>query len=108
MSLASRRVLFADSARNDLRNIRLHLEEYDNSYSTDIAARTISDLVSKIYEIAAKGLTGSRRSFAPEHVRAFPYKRHCFYFTIDDETLTLLRVLGQSQDVEEIIFDPYE
>ncbi len=102
----NRRVIFASSARDDLRNIRVHLDSYDEMNFTEIAQRTVSDLVTKIYNLAEKGVAGSRRSFIPEHVRAFPYKQYCFYFTIEGDTLTLLRVLGQRQDVENITFDP--
>ena len=89
------------SAENDLYSMRLHLEVH----SPETARSTILDLNRKIHDIAAKGLTGSKRRHAPEHVRALPYKKHCFYFTVDNGTLTLLRVLAQRQDVDDIIFE---
>lgn len=69
------------------------------------AERCVGELAAKIFDIARKGLTGSTRSFLPPHVKAFPYKGRCFYFTIDDDVLTVLRVLGSAQDETDIAFD---
>lgn len=42
--------------------------------------------------MAQLGITGSPRDFIPGF-RAFPYRKRCFYFFIDDDKLSVLRVL---------------
>ena len=66
----------------------------------------VADLLTKFYELASKGVEGSRRGFLPEELRAFPYKSHCFYFVVDNGTLTLVRVLSQRENVDDIEFLP--
>jgi len=100
VTLTPRTVLITHPAEADLMRIYLHLEALD----PDAAQRTIADLNLKIFDVARLGLTGSSRPFVPADVRAFPYKRYCFYFTINDDSLILLRVLHHAQDVDTIIF----
>ena len=100
MTHKSRRVIITAHARADLIIHRKHIEVL----SPDTARATIIDLVRKFHDIAAKGLTGSKRLWAPEHIRAFPYKKHCFYFRVDNGTLTLIRVTAHRQDVREMDF----
>ena len=101
MAPKKRTVVRTQSAENDLYGIRLHLE----MHSPETARNTILDLNRKIHDIAAKGGSGSKRMHVPAYVRAFPYEKHCFYFTANTGTLTLLRVLAQRQDVDDIIFE---
>ncbi len=104
MTLKPRSVIRTQASDDDLYRIRLHLEDT----APDTAYTTILDLNRKIHDIAGKGLTGSKRLFLPDHIKAFPYKKHCFYFTVNNGTLTLLRVLAQKQDTADIIFEADE
>lgn len=104
MALKKRTVVRAQSAEDDLYQLRLHLEDQ----SPDTVRSTILDLNRKIHDIAAKGITGSTRPWAPEHVRAFPYKAYCFYFTVDNGTLTLLRVRAHAQSIDDLDFQQNE
>ena len=104
MSTHKRIAIVTQQARADLIAHRKYIEDKD----PDAARRLIINLVQKIHDIAAKGLTGSKRLFLPDHIKAFPYKSHCFYFTVNNGTLTLLRVLAQKQDTADIIFEADE
>ena len=101
MSIKRRRVRLTDVARRDLRQQADFIRQRDD----DAAISFIQDLISKIYQLAATGVTGSGRSFLPTHVRAFPYRGRCFYFTVDNVTFTVLRVLHSAQDVKAIVFE---
>ena len=38
----------------------------------------------KLTGTVPSGVEGCARSFLPSHVRAFPFEKHCFYFTVDN------------------------
>jgi len=97
----SRRVVVTAQARADLIAHRKYIEESNPDRARDI----VVGLVRKFHELAAKGVTGSTRSWAPDYVRAFPYKGYCYYFTVDDDALTLIRVRAQAQSLEDLEFD---
>lgn len=64
----------------------------------DAAVRFIRDLTQQIDKLASLGITGSPRDWIKTGLRAFPYRKRCFYFRIEDKHLILLRVLHGSQD----------
>jgi len=99
--LKSRKVRLTGPARQDLYRHRLTLEAID----ADHAEARIFALSAKFFELADKGVTGSTRWYAPDYVRAFPWKKYCFYFRVDNGTLTLLRVLAQRENITEIAFE---
>ena len=104
MTLISRKVVVSGPAGRDLQN----LYEFARQFDEQTAHRLVKKLVDEIIDLARKGVEGSSRSFLPAHVRAFPFEKHCFYFTVDDEKLTLLRVLHGSQSTSDIAFDPQQ
>ena len=85
-----------------MRNLSKYVRQFDEA----AAKRLIEDLVQKMHHIAHIGVTGSTRPFLPSGVRAFPYRSWCFYFTVDDETLFVVRVLGGDQDTSDVVFLP--
>lgn len=100
MTLKSRRSELTETARRDLRA----LAEYVRQFDEGAAERLIADLVRELHHIARIGVTGSTRPFLPDGVRAFPYRNWCFYFTVDDEKLSVVRVLRGAQDSESSVF----
>lgn len=104
MTLRQREVRLTRAARNDLRRIAQHIRKSD----AQAAERFITDLVAQIHHIARIGVTGSTRAFLPPGVRAFPYRDRCFYFTVEESTLTVLRVLHGAQDTADTVFEPEE
>lgn len=64
------------------------------------AERFVNDLVRQIYKLAHIRISGVSRDWIRSDLRAFPYKKRCFYFRIEDEKLILLRVLHDAQDIE--------
>ncbi|MDM9629198.1 type II toxin-antitoxin system RelE/ParE family toxin [Rhizobium sp. S152] len=70
------------------------------------ARRFLDDINGRIEWIAKLGITGSPRDFIPG-LRAFPYRRRCIYFFIDDENLSVLRVLHGRQEIKPSYFLPF-
>ena len=101
MTAKSRRVVITEQARADIIAHRKYIEASNPDRARDI----VIDLVRKFHELAAKGVTGSTRSWAPPSFRAFPYKRYCYYFTISDDALTLIRLRAQVQSLDDLEFD---
>lgn len=79
-------------ALNDL----LGIYEYIAQFDAVTAKNFLDDINRKIEWIAELGITGSTRNFIPG-LRAFPYRKRCIYFFIDDEKITVLRVLHGRQ-----------
>ena len=104
MKLKSRQPELTTTARQDLQNLADYVRRLDEG----AAERLVADLVSKMHHIARIGVTGSTRTFLPVGVRAFPYRHWCFYFTVEDETLTVVRVLRGDQDTAAIEFLPHD
>ena len=100
MTLRQRQPELSDAALEDLRR----LSEYVTQFDETAAERLVNDLVDKLHHIAEIGVTGSTRPFLPADVRAFPYRNWCFYFTVSDTTLNVLRVLSSDQDTRGIVF----
>ena len=89
-------MILAPKARDDLTEIYLYIAR-DNP---DAAARFVADLSSKIEWVAATGFTGVPRDWIRPGLRALPYRERCIYFRVNDETVTILRVLHGRQDVQ--------
>lgn len=102
MTLRQRRALISGPAKRDLQNIY----DFASQFDEDVARRLIEKLATKFFELAEKGIAGSSRAFLPPEMRAFPFEKHCFYFTVDDDKLTLLRVLHGAQSIDDLHFDP--
>ena len=64
------------------------------------AQRFISDLIGQIYRVAELHLDGVSREWIRPGLRAFPYRKRCIYFRVQEETLYVLRVLHGAQDIE--------
>ena len=64
------------------------------------AQRFISDLIHQIYRLAELRLNGVPRDWIRPDLRAFPYRKRCIYFRVEEETLYVLRVLHGSQDID--------
>lgn len=82
--------------KSALRDLRAH---YDYVYEFDpvAAERLLQEVTRKISVIAELGLSGVPRSFSPG-LRAFPFRNRCIYFTISDDTVTVLRVMHGRQN----------
>ncbi len=89
-------------ALNDL----LGMYDYIASFDRLAAKRFLDDINGKIEWMAAYGVTGSPRDFIPG-VRAFPYRKRCIYFFINDDELTVLRVLHGRQKIKPEDFLPF-
>lgn len=100
MTLKRRKLVVSRPAGRDLQNIH----DFASQFDATTAERLVRKPVFKIADLAHKGVTGSTRKFLPEGVRAFPFEKHCFYFTVSNDKLTLLRVLHSAQDTTEIEF----
>jgi len=64
-----------------------------------IVTRFVADLTAKIEWIAKTGFTGVPRDWIRPGLRAFPYRERCIYFRIEEDTLTVLRVIHGRQDL---------
>jgi toxin ParE1/3/4 len=53
-----------------------------------------------IEKLAALGISGAPRDWIRQGLRAFPYRRRCFYFRVEGDNFILLRVLHGAQDVD--------
>ena len=104
MTLKRRKAVVSRPAGRDLQNIH----DYARQFDEEAARHLVRKLIDKFIDLAHKGVEGSSRSFLPATVRAFPYEKHCFYFTVDDSTLTLLRVLHGSQNAADFAFEPID
>lgn len=60
----------------------------------------MADLNAKIEWIGQTGFTGVPRDWIRPGLRALPYRERCIYFRIDNETVTILRIIHGRQDVE--------
>ena len=89
MTLTRRRPELSTAALEDLRSLADYVGQFDEA-----AAQRLVEI----------GVTGSKRSFLPADVRAFPCRRWCFYFTVSDTSLNVLRVLSSDQDATVIAF----
>lgn len=98
MTLKRRHPQLSTAAREDLRRLANYARQFDEA----AAERLVDDLIEKIHHVAEIGVTGSTRPFLPSDVRALPYRNWCFYFTVSDSALNVLRVLGSDQDTTNI------
>lgn len=89
-----RQLKISFEALNDL----LGMYDYVAEFDTSAAKRFLEDINGKIEWMARHGVTGSPRDFIPG-LRGFPYRKRCIYFFIDDENLTVLRVLHGRQEL---------
>lgn len=88
---------WSSAARADMRGFyRRILTESGNAA---IAERFIIDLHTKMRSLAVLGVSGVPRDDISEGLRAFPYRERCFYFRVEHDEMTVLRVLHGRQDV---------
>ncbi len=90
-----RQLKMSFEALDDLLGMYDHIAAFDGL----AARRFLDDINGKIEWIAKLGIAGSPREFIPG-LRAFPYRNRCIYFFIDDERLSVLRVLHGRQKIE--------
>ncbi len=92
-----------DKAKQDLRNIRRHIERD----SPQKAAQFARDLASKIVWIAEVDFSGSPRDHLSEGLRGLAYKNRCIYFRSFEDRIVIIRVLHGAQDVEAQAFETW-
>jgi plasmid stabilization system protein ParE len=88
-------------ALNDLRGMYEYIAEFDPA----VAKRFLDDINGKIAWMAKLGTSGSPRTFIPG-LRAFPYRKRTIYFFVDEDELTVLRVLHMRQKASPDYFLP--
>jgi toxin ParE1/3/4 len=93
-----------DKARQDLRNIRRHIERD----SPQQARKFARELASKLVWIAEVDFSGSPRDHLSEGLRGLPYKNRCIYFRSFEDRVVIIRVLHGAQDVEAQLFGTAE
>lgn len=89
------RLILTDTARSDLKAIY----EYIAKENETAAVSFIQDLSEKLEHLAKAGITGSARDWVSMGLRAFPYKKRCFYFRIIEDQMVVIRILHGKQDV---------
>lgn len=89
-------MILAPSAREDLTKIFVYLAE---TAGIDIATSFVADLTARMWWIADTGFNGAPRDWIRPGLRALPYRERCIYFRIDDETVTIMRVIHGRQDM---------
>ncbi|MDA0967681.1 MAG: type II toxin-antitoxin system RelE/ParE family toxin [Proteobacteria bacterium] len=93
--MQSFRLIITDTAKTDLRNIRNHIDKD----SPENAKTFVKDLTTKLYGLAASGVTGSSRDNVQKGLRGFLYRGRCFYFHFIDDKMYVIRVLNSRQDI---------
>jgi plasmid stabilization system protein ParE len=83
----------SQKALNDL----LAIHNYIADFNPVAARRLLDDLNDKINWMAEAGVTGVPRTFIPG-LRAFPYRERCIYFVVNENTVTVLRILHGHQN----------
>lgn len=91
------RLILTETAKADLRGIHHYIAK--DKASPVSAERFTRDLTDKLYNHAAKGLSGSPREDVSPGLRGLPYRGRCFYFRVVDDKLIVIRVLNSKQDV---------
>ncbi|MCI5078217.1 type II toxin-antitoxin system RelE/ParE family toxin [Oricola sp.] len=99
--MGPKRLELTEAARDDLRDIRRHIEKDSPGNSRAFVA----ELAEKMAFIARTGFTGSPRDHVAQGLRAFPYKRRCIYFRLYPDRVVIVRVLHGAQDVARQSFD---
>lgn len=69
------------------------------------ATKFVDDLHKKIQWIADIGFAGAPRDWMRPSLRAFPYRKRCIYYRMNDDEVNILRVLHGRQDVTQQEFD---
>ncbi|WP_245281511.1 type II toxin-antitoxin system RelE/ParE family toxin [Rhizobium sp. AAP43] len=82
--------------KSALRDLRAHYD-YVCAFDPGAAERLLHEINRKIRSIAELGVSGVPRTFSPG-LRAFPFRNRCIYFTITDDTVTVLRVMHGRQN----------
>ncbi len=95
------RLIVTDTARADLLAMYEHIKQ-DNPTAAKVF---VKDLTSKLFSLAKSGVTGSSRDWISGGLRAFPYRERCFYFRVVKDTMIVVRVLHQKQDISGQEFD---
>ena len=90
--MRSRRLVVSLRALADLRADYSYIADFNPS----AARRRLDDTNAKMMSLAKIGITGTAREFIPG-LRAFPHRNRCIYFLIDDDTMTVVRVLHGRQ-----------
>jgi len=91
-----KQLIITANARKDLRRIHAHI----NRENAQAADRFLADLTEKIAWLAATDFTGTSRDHVSKGLRAFPYRERCIYFRSTADSIIIIRVLHQAQDVD--------
>lgn len=90
------RLVVTDTAKADLREMYNYIQADNQTEADDF----IEDLTDKLFSLAENGITGVPRDWISSGLRAFPYRKRCFYFRIVDDAMIVVRVLHGRQDVD--------
>ncbi len=82
-------------ARRDLAEIR----SFVAADSPNAADRLLSQISEKIAWAAESGYTGVPRNFIRPGLRALQFGNYCIYFIVDQNFLTVLRILHGAREV---------
>lgn len=82
-------------ANGDLENIWLYSQENFGVVKADEYINRFSN----IFDVLATHEIGTQRPELGEHIFSLPIKRHVIFFIPSDTSITVIRILNQSQDV---------
>jgi toxin ParE1/3/4 len=88
------RLVITPRAQSDLREIRAYIAQH-NREAADRVIRSIRD---RIKLLARHPGLGQRREEISPELRNFPVGRYVIFYRINDQTLSILRILHGAQD----------
>ncbi|MEA2595856.1 MAG: toxin ParE1/3/4 [Thermomicrobiales bacterium] len=92
---SSRRLDYTAEARKDLRAILRYTRKVWGERQRDIYARL---LTSAIEELTRYLFIGEERDDIPAEMRAKPVKQHVIFYRVDDQAVTIIRLLHAKMD----------
>ncbi|WP_417687191.1 type II toxin-antitoxin system RelE/ParE family toxin [Roseibium sp.] len=72
---------------------------YLASEGEEAAIQFVNELSSKLEWIAESGFSGVARDWIRPGLRAVIYRERCIYYRINDDAVTILRIVHERQDV---------
>jgi toxin ParE1/3/4 len=96
--MKSRSLVLTDTAQADLLAIHRHIAQ-ENRPAAD---RCVHQLHRAMYDLAQNGLAGVSRDHIAKGVRMHPVNSYAVYFRVTEDTLQIVHILHQRQDVTAI------
>jgi toxin ParE1/3/4 len=93
--------MLAHAAKADLDGIY----DYIAADSPDAAARFVTSLDTYLHKIARTGSTGVPRDWIRPGLRAHLFKGYAVYFRVSPATLTIVRIVHGSREIDALVFD---